>query len=868
MADWLGYFGDGSHQWKNNLMLDYIKSLQDELINLDSIQLITILKSNNIANRLNQLGKLNDLISSPTNSEERRNIINNIINDLENASDDETETNVNGDDIFDEQILESDSTGIHEELETQNELAHFDPIEELRMFDNTLLTSSLDSENIDFLIKYQLKKLWNTVLNNNINIEEYKSSTGGKNFTIIKDLFFEEYNEVANIKMPPDYVFEFQPNLMQKLITYRLLKEKTYGNWSGTGSGKTLSAIVAGRVAGVKNVIIVCNNATIEGWVKSIDSYFLNNNIYIKSDMNFDKTDRQLQKIKYNLINDKYNIKLRADQNNYLILNYETFQLGDGDNIVNELLKNNKIDYLVLDEIQNVKQRDEEESMRRNVVNKLIIHSKENNEELLLLAMSATPIINNLTEPKKLIELMTSSSHDELNTKENVNNGVEMHKMLTRYGLRFKPNYGITVNEEFIHIDGEHLIEELSLVPKGQFVEFEKVLLRPKLDGIKDKIKRGALIYTHYVTDLIYEIGSYVEGLGFKVGYYTGSEKDGLNAFKNGKIDVLIGSSPVGTGVDGIQKICNTLIPIILPWTNSEYQQLVGRINRQGSNYKNVDVYIPQVTINIRDNEWSWDKRRFDIIKYKATLADLAIDGIIPRNLLPSKERLLEDARQQLNDWISRLNNDEIITFERNKLSIPLSPITIEKKRKQLGELSELNKSWSSLNSDTLHSKLLKDESEWYYYHTLYSKSRETWSEFPYKEIAKKINNRPEWIIGDFGCGENLLAKEIANKIYAFDHVAIDDSVISCDIINVPIENEILDVAVFSLSLMGRNYIDYIKEAYRTLKPYGTLFICEPESKWKGREDKLTEQIESAGFKCLGIIRKTNKFIYIDAIKY
>lgn len=57
-------------------------------------------------------------------------------------------------------------------------------------------------------------------------------------------------------------------------------------------------------------------------------------------------------------------------------LNYETFQLEDGEFIVSELLKKNSIDYIILDEVQNVKQRSEkDESSRRNVINKLIIHS-------------------------------------------------------------------------------------------------------------------------------------------------------------------------------------------------------------------------------------------------------------------------------------------------------------------------------------------------------------------------------------------------------------------------------------------------------------------------------------------------------------
>jgi superfamily II DNA or RNA helicase len=856
-SDWLGYIGDGTHKWTKHALISFIKSLENELINLDSVELITIINSNNIAKKIREIGSLEDLISSQGGSEERRRLVHNIVDRIDGQEDiDVVEDIVISE--FENELVEGISIDVTEE---QEELAPLDPIQELHMYDNNMITASLDDENLDFLMKNQLKKLWNRVLNNEISLDKFRSESGNENFSIIKNWFFDEYEKVIQIESPSDYMFKYEPNLMQKLITYRLINEKRYGNWSGTGAGKTLSAIFAGRYAGAKNTLIVCNNATVEGWTNSIHEYFNNSNVYTKKFLDY--TDSSL----YSIV-DKYDVNFVDGENNYLILNYETFQLEDGEYIVSELLKNNVIDYIILDEVQNVKQRDDDESTRRNVVSKLIIHSKEKNEDLLVMAMSATPVINNLTEPKKLIELLTGELHDELNTNENIINGIEMYKALTRHGLRYKPNYGITVNEELIEIDGSHLSEEIIKIPRGAVVDFEKVLIQTKLDGIKDKIKKGTLIYTHYVTELSHLIGDYVKDLGFSIGYYTGEDKSGLRPFKEGKIDVLIGSAPVGTGVDGIQYVCNTLIPIVLPWTSSEYDQLKGRIDRQGSFFNHVNIYIPQVVISTGDNIWSWDKRRHNIIRFKATLADLAVDGRVPKNLLPSRAKLVEDAKKELSDWINRLQDGDMITFEREELMIPLNPIQIQRSRNQLGDFSDMNQRWSVSRSDNTHERLVKDPSEWYYYHTLYSEKRKTWSEIPFVEIAKKINVRPDWVVGDFGCGENLLSKEIKNKVYAFDHVAIDDSVYACDIKNVPIEDGILDVAVFSLSLMGSNYSEYFTEAYRTLKVYGNIFVCEPAAKWEGRENELKNQIESSGFKCFGAVRNTDKFIYIDGVKY
>ena len=580
-----------------------------------------------------------------------------------------------------------------------------------------MVVASLDDENFDFLLKNQLKKLWNQFLNKKISLNDLKKEDGGEKFQLIKKWFLDEYNEVIKISTPKDYIFEYPPLLMQKLVTYRLLKEKRYGNWSGTGAGKTLSAILAGRYIGLRNTVIVCNNSTVSGWIKSIHSYFKDSNVFSKNV--FD--EKEVERNKYNRIH-KYNIKLPKDQYNYLILNYETFQLGDGDYIVSELLKNNTVDYIVLDEVQNVKQRNiKEESTRRNVINKLVIHSKEKNKDVHILAMSATPVINNLTEPKKLIELLSGESHDDLEVKESIINGVEMYKYLTRYGIRYKPDYSIAVNENIIHSDGIDLVDELKSVAKGSAIGFEKVLINKKLYSLKEHIKKGTLIYTHYVTDLTNVIADYIKEMGLSYGFYTGENKDGLIKFKESKIDILIGSAPIGTGVDGIQKVCNTLIALVLPWTSSEYEQLVGRINRQGSNFEKVNIYIPQISIQMGNSEWSWDKRRYNIIKYKSTLSALAMDGIIPKKLLPTRSTLVKQAQQELKDWIERLSDDDIITFEREELKIPLNPKQIEYLRSKLGDFSELNRSWSTSRSDNNFNRIKNNPEEWYQYHTLYS---------------------------------------------------------------------------------------------------------------------------------------------------
>jgi superfamily II DNA or RNA helicase len=874
-GDWLGYIGNGMHCWHNSSIIIFLESLKHELINLESIDLITIINSNNLANKIKELGRLEDLVSSEPDSEQRKIIIEDLTLYFKDQEEDVGQEEENHEKseiktLFSEQLKDADTSkelDLTERTEShllEHGQADFDF---LHMLDTKMMSASLDDENLDFLMKNQLKRLWNEILNKIKSIDALSKEKGGKNFTLLKGWFFQEYRELSSFDIPDDYHFVDEngkllpPNLMQRLTTLRLLKEKSYGNWSGTGAGKTLSAVFSGRLAGAKNTLIICNNATVKGWIESINQYFANSHVFIKQVIN----ENEIDPSQYNVVN-RHDIHLPVNQFNYLVLNYETFQQEDAENIVFNLLENNKIDYVILDEVQNVKQREvDKESIRRNNVNKLIIHARDKNPDLYCMVMSATPIINNLYEPKALIEMLTGLEWSDLDTKENVPNGIEMYKALTRYGLRYTPIYDLELTKEVITIDGTHLVDDLIGIKKGAVLEFEIALLSAKLDAIKKYIKPGTLIYTHYVTEMAKPIGEYIENLGFTVGYYMGDDKSGLEAFKAKKVDVLVGSSPISTGVDGIQKVCNTLIPICLPWTSAEYKQLEGRIYRQGSKFEKVFVYIPQVKIDIDDGQWSWDKKRYNIIKYKATLADLVLDGRIPKSLLPSKSKMVAEAQEELEKWVNRIKSGDVITFEREKLTIPLNPVQIDYQKKKLGDFSEINKEWSIQHSSTTHKKLTEHPEDWFYYHTLYSQKRKEWPEIPYEEIAKKIV-RDEFVVADLGCGENLLKEKLSNKVLSFDHVAIDDSVTACDISNIPLGNELVDVAVLSLAMMGSNSRSYISEAFRILRRMSTVIIAEPKTKWEGRLNELTSILEDVGF-TKPSIEKTTHFLYLQSFK-
>jgi hypothetical protein len=128
---------------------------------------------------------------------------------------------------------------------------------------------------------------------------------------------------------------------------------------------------------------------------------------------------------------------------------------------------------------------------------------------------------------------------------------------------------------------------------------------------------------------------------------------------------------------------------------------------------------------------------------------------------------------------------------------MPIASLTREHKGRTLAQIN-------SENSESTHKRMLKDPKEWEEYHRQYREARKTWPIIPYEEIIKRIKQlSPRLQIGDFGCGEAKIMEAIgADRVHSFDHIAINDKVTPCDMKRVPLADEALDVAVFSLSLI------------------------------------------------------------------
>ncbi len=168
-----------------------------------------------------------------------------------------------------------------------------------------------------------------------------------------------------------------------------------------------------------------------------------------------------------------------------------------------------------------------------------------------------------------------------------------------------------------------------------------------------------------------------------------------------------------------------------------------------------------------------------------------------------------------------------------------------------------INEELYTTRGDKAFQEFQAEPSKFMIYHKGYREQAAGWPINPLDYIISWIDNMPNkssLAIADMGCGEARLGRTLASKVqkvHSFDLVAINDTVIACDIAHVPLTNNSVDIVVFCLSLMGVNYIDFLAEAFRILKKdTGILKIIEVKSRFEDGKGikKFCQVLKSAGF--------------------
>ena len=494
---------------------------------------------------------------------------------------------------------------------------------------------------VEDLIRCRTQRLWGVCINQGRNaLDAFLGADGELLFTETKRRFQGELAAAESLAIPDGYNFHTadgrpaRPNLMQRHIAAQMMERPYFGVWSGAGSGKCLGGILTARVIDAPMTVVVTNNATVDQWRRQVLNAFPDSLVFNNPDEAFGWT---------------------RDNHNWIILNYEKFQSRDRNELVEDLLALAP-DFLIFDEVQFVKQREGqvEPTKRRQALLRLRSRAAAQNPHLKVLVMSGTPVLNDLAEADALLAIETNSEQGRLDVRPTVNNGLKMFYTLQRHGFRHRPQY-----------EQEMIIHRVPTVRNDLLQQFaasidepltsEQALLAAKLEAASPFFADGTLIYTHYTSGLVEPIQRFLEAKGFTVGQYTGMDKSGLEPFLAGKINVLIGSDPIGIGIDELQYRSNRLVFMSLPWTGAMYEQIIGRLLRQGSNHKEVDVIMPQVVFERGDASYSWDRLRLAKIEYKQTLSDCAVDGTIPEAVRISKADLQRQGRAALEKFLARV---------------------------------------------------------------------------------------------------------------------------------------------------------------------------------------------------------------------
>jgi len=710
-----------------------------------------------------------------------------------------------------------------------------------------------DTEQIETMIALKTSSLWRRVFAAT-DIEaitaELRAVTGNGYVDTIRGTFLAELDGAATVEIPADWEHKFEPNLMQRLTAFRSMRDGTYGNWSGTGGGKTLAAVFAAAHIGSEYTVILCPNNVVPAWTKEITEAFPNAEVSAKS----------------------------WKPAPWMVLNVDMLSADGADQRIARLVDQigDRIGLLVLDEVHLLKNRYEEDiSSRREAA----MAFRANLPNAAVIGQTATPLVNNLREVHSMFELITGQECD-LPTPGGVKPPTDVvmmyHRELVRIGHRYVPQLeqALTTGEQVLDCTDD--LDELRCIPKGDVSRFEAALIRMKMPIILDEVRKGTVIYSYFVDGIVDRLAAEVrKATGLSVGVATGSDMSGWDVDSRGNpahvYDVLIASSAISTGVDGLQHHYDKLIVAVAPWTAAEYAQLVGRVHRQGSTFDSVEVVLPVADFT-RDSDGktgSWDRVRFNRIAQKRTLADAVVDGVLPA----ANERTQGQALGDYQAWLDRIEEGRIIEpGDPARIVIPLPEITDEQIKRRgwsRGEFLEMNRRRASEKSSTTHAALQRDPQDWYWYHREYREQAKDWSVDPISQVAEWLRARSGYTVADLGCGLGALVDEVGARhdVRAFDHVSCRPEVLACDIAaGVPMVDGEADVTVLSLVLSwGTNSDDYLSEAARLTRVDGTLLVWDTEAEL-GDESKAVARFEAAGFERV-THRRVGNFIEVVATR-
>lgn len=465
-----------------------------------------------------------------------------------------------------------------------------------------------------------------------------RAATKSESARLVVETFKSQFAAVQAAGLPDTYVVERPtgvkvPTLDQRRFAQMIVERRRYLNLSEPGAGKTLAATLAVLAADAREVLVVCPKPVIGQWVAEF------------------RQGHSDVEVKVGL--PKGEPGDRSTHARVWVTNYESFQ-GDVKKVeARSGLLVGLLDAIVFDEIHMAKASETAAvSKRHKALVKFTDACADVREDIVVIGASATPVINDLSEALAVLRLVEGPATRRFPTSPTIRNSAIAHRRLAASGMRLRPKYGVTLNREDVVVDvtdrlasiaanADRLMREREVKRMNPAI-MEQALIIEKIPSIVERVKgtRGpSIVFSMYTTDMVEPIIAAMGEAGLRAAPFTGveseSERDeALAAFKAGDLDVIVGSSPIGTGVDGLQEVCNHMVVASMSWTAAADDQLVGRLFRQGQT-SDVTVDYVLTEAKVGDVTWSWCRdNRQSRVAFKRSIADAAVDGIMPDGVL------------------------------------------------------------------------------------------------------------------------------------------------------------------------------------------------------------------------------------------
>lgn len=521
-------------------------------------------------------------------------------------------------------------------------------------------------------VKYTVHQLWHSLFNKKQKVVK-KTKKESKFSLAVINQWRKEKVSLGKVNFEKDYSQKKKLTLHQSYIGHKVNEIGYWFDMSETGAGKTDAAlsVIAQKKSNIYNTLVICPNALVKNsqWKKFIKEAFPKAKVFTKDEI-----------LQYK--------STKSKQRTFFIMSYNTLSQPIAVPLLKKLSKI-KMDYVVMDEVQNIKIRDTTTiSKRRHNIETFVKDLRKMNNKLKVLLLSATPVINNLKEAHSLLTIMTGKSYKNVKTHSTFQNAASLHSEFilnsTRHEKSRKP---YEVNNVDVEVDCELNVDRANLIMDGKpmltWLDLEKISVEKKIDDIEKIIRENGgkyIIFTEYVTGIVDFLQDELSKRFSpeKVTLFTGSDKSGILENKFFKeADIMIASTPIAEGLDSLQSVCNNIIFAGYPWTAAKRDQIVGRVARQG---QKKDVNVWNIITKLSGVNFDQEVKIYRI-NYKRSFANCVVNGELPKIIsMPKRTAHRKEILSKMQEYEPKERFD--------KLSPNMGPTEI-KLRVKLGSLED-----------------------------------------------------------------------------------------------------------------------------------------------------------------------------------